>query len=463
MRLGMRIFLVVSVVASLAINQPAIAQSKSLVGTVCKHVGAKTKAGDKNLVCSKQGKKAIWKVLPKTNKPATQNGGSTQVNSPCTKVGEVVGNGPGSSLICQSKDGKSIWQILSPDNASQTDTSNQSPMPTSTTSPTSSCTKAPEFTENFIDPKYVRVVTPIGEQTGSGGVIAVRSYIHPSNDFLGQELPIYAPVDMTLNSASYYKLAEASVTYQPEYSLYFDAGCGISIKFFHIKGVVGKIAGAVPTSPSPSSAGQPVPLTAVKAGDQIGWYKLGENSVAFDFWVDDASHTNDFIVPSHFGSSNALHSVCPYDFYSADKKAIWLGKLGGPGGNPVQGTSCGVVNEGISGTADGMWFINQNTITDQLAIDGSYQSQIMFSVDADGIVRIGGLNTSSTLNQMMVDPQSPTWIRPADVKVGSSHCWSNSTQSVSVNVKSATTMSVVVGTGSCASLSNASSGRMYYR
>ncbi|MBI3430230.1 MAG: hypothetical protein HY050_09310 [Actinobacteria bacterium] len=306
-------------------------------------------------------------------------------------------------------------------------------------------------------------MTPIGEQTGSGGVIAVRSYIHPASKFLGQVLPIYAPADMTLNSASYYKPSGASATYQPEYSLYFDAGCGISVKFFHIKGVVGKVAGAVPMEPSPSSAGQQVPLTQVKAGEQIGWYKLGENSVAFDFWVDNAAHTNEFIVPSHFASSNTLHSVCPYDFYGPSKRATWLAKLGAPGSDPVPGTKCGVVSQGTSGTADGMWFISPETETDRLTYDGQYQSQIMFSVDPSGIVRIGGLNSSGTLMQMMVSPQASTWRKPSDVTVGSTHCWSTDSQSVSVSVTSGTTMSVVVGTGSCATLPNPSTGKIYYR
>lgn len=268
---------------------------------------------------------------------------------------------------------------------------------------------------------------------------------------------------MTLNSASYYKNASASVSYQPEYSLYFDAGCGISVKFFHIKGVVGKVASAVPTEPSSSSAGQPVTATPVKAGEQIGWYKLGENSVAFDFWVDNQAHTNDFIVPSHFATSNALHSVCPYDFYTPAKKAAWLAKLGAPGSDPVPGTTCGVVTEGEPGTADGMWFIGQDTITDHLSYDGAYQSQIMFSTDPSGIVRIGGLNASGSPTQMMVSPQASTWIKPSDVVVGSSHCWSNDTQSVAVTVTSKTTMSVIVGAGSCATLPATSTGKTYYR
>lgn len=391
----------------------------------------------------------------------------TMVGTPCTKLGAIAGNGPGGSVICTTKGKKKIWQVLprkSPSRQGQQNspqTPSNSPQPT--IAPTQNCTKLPEFTADFIDPSYVRDVTPIGEQTGTGGVIAVRSYIHPKSEFLGKELPIYAPVDMTLNSANYYKVAGASASYQPEYSLYFDAGCGISVKFFHIKGVVGKVAGVVPTEPMSSSAGQPVTPTRIRAGEQIGWYKLGENSVAFDFWVDNEAHANDFIVASHFASSNALHSVCPYDLYIPVKRDAWLAKLGAPGSDPVPGTSCGVVTEGLAGTADGMWFIGQDTITDHLTYDGAYQSQIMFSTDPSGLLRIGGLNASGSPTQMMVNPQSSTWIKPSDVVVGASHCWSNDTQSVAVTLTSKTTMSVIVGTGSCTTLPATSTGKTYYR
>jgi hypothetical protein len=321
----------------------------------------------------------------------------------------------------------------------------------------------PEFTYNFIDPKYVRVVTPIGEQTGSGGVIAVRSYVFPSQEFLGQELPIFAPMDMSLFQASYYKPPGSSSTYKPEYSLYFDAGCGITVSFFHIKGVVGKTADAVPTEASTSSAGQPIKATLVKAGEQIGWYKLGETSVAFDFWVDDAAVTNEFIVNSHFAESNALHSVCPYNYYSADKKAIWLAKLGASGSAPIPGTGCGVISQGVKGTADGMWFISESTQTDRLLYDGAYQSQIMFVVDPSGVLRIGGLNASGAPAQMMVSSNATTWKNPSDILIGATHCWSDSQQSVKVNVINEKTMAVLVGAGSCDALGSPASGRIYYR
>lgn len=399
------------------------------------------------------------------------------VGTKCTIVNQQRGDGPGRTVICKKVGSRKLWQLLvkskptpQQSSSSSVNTSSPSKSPdsqTNTPGPVSSsensCTKTPQFTYNFIDPKYVRVVTPIGEQTGSGGVIAVRSYVHPAIEFASQELPIYAPTDMTLSSASYYKPPGSSDTYKPEYSLYFEAGCGISVKFFHIKGVVGKVAGAVPVEPSNSSAGQTVKATSVKAGEQIGWYKLGETSVAFDFWVDDSAVTNKFIVQSHFSNSNALHSVCPYDFYSPDKKAIWLAKLGAPGSNPIPGTGCGSISQGVLGTADGMWFINESTENDRLVYDGAYQSQIMFSTDPNGIVRVGGLNASGPPAQMMVSSNESTWKKPSDITVGATHCWSNAQQSVRVNLISEKTMSVLVGVGNCDGLGSQSLGRIYYR
>ncbi len=384
----------------------------------------------------------------------------TLVGVSCKKIGTTMGDGPGRSVICKKKGAKNVWQVLQEKMPDQPPASSS---PSPSTQSTSNCQKLPEFTSDFIDPQYVRVVTPIGEQTGSGGVIAVRSYVHPSSQYIGKELPIFAPVDMVLTQASYYKPPGSSATYEPEYSLYFDAGCGISVKFFHIKGVVGKVASVVPTTAMNSSAGQPVKSTSVKAGEQIGWYKLGDNSVAFDFWVDNEAHTNDFIIASHFASSNALHSVCPYNFYTQAKKVIWLAKLGAPGSDPIPGTQCGIVTQGSAGTADGMWFIAPDTVTDRLSYDGAYQSQIMFTTDPSGIIRIGGLNASGSLNQMMVSPQSTTYRKPADVKIGDTQCWSTANQSVSVNVLSNTTMTVVVGAGSCNTLLNASAGKTYHR
>ena len=140
-----------------------------------------------------------------------------------------------------------------------------------------------------------------------------------------------------------------------------------------------------------------------------------------------------------------------------------MAKLGAPGSDPIPGTTCGTISEGVAGTAEGMWFISPNTLTDVLSFDGPYQSQIMFTTDASGTVRIGGLNASSGQMQMMVSSNAPTWKKPVDVRVGDSYCWSTAQQSVKVHVISTKSMAVLVAGGSCEAIGDAESGRTYQR
>ncbi len=378
--------------------------------------------------------------------PAAQ---ASMVGKPCTKAGAVTGDGPGRTVVCQRKNGRLVWVLAA------------SSGPSSGTS-TTRCTAPVRFTRDLIDPASVQVVTPIGGQTGSGGVIGIRSYIHTRPDLAGQRLPVYAPTAMTLASASYYKPPNAPADYAPEYSLFFEAGCGVRGSLFHIKGVVAPLAAVVPTAVSPSSGGQPVKNVRVKAGQQIGWYTSSPpNSVAFDLVVDNERHTNAFLSPQRFTTSNAQHAVCPWDYYRGAQRERWLSMLGAPSGTPVPGTACGTISQGRSGTAEGMWFL-PGAAVDVMTYDGPYQSQIMLTMDPAGSIRIGGLNPSGVLSQLILPTSEPSWRDPATVRVGDSHCWSETGRSVLVSVLDARRMRVVTGPGACSTLS-LDSGRTYSR
>jgi hypothetical protein len=371
------------------------------------------------------------------------------------------------------KKGKLLWQLMKAPNPGP------GPSPGPNPGPNPGCTTRPVFTQDLIDPSHVQVVVPIGQQTAFGGVLSVRSYIHSKPSLDGQKLPLYAPVDMTLIQAAYYNISQ-DPTYKPEYSLFFDAGCGIQVQLYHVKGVVGAVAQAVPKEPVPSSAGQPVTATPVKAGQQIGWFQ-GEagKSVAFDFRVEDSSRTNTFINQSRFtsspGASGELRAVCPYDFYVGAQRDRWLAKLGAPSSEPIPGTSCGTISQGTAGTAQGMWFFENakvNDLTyrgetwDEGMAAGQYQSQILLTVDPGGTIRIGGLNAARPLGQMMIGKQgagSETWKDPLAIKAGQEHCWSTASQSVKVRLSTnGAALTAVVGSGSCAMLDLAR-GQTYVR
>jgi hypothetical protein len=397
--------------------------------------------------------------------PAHANAGKK-----CTKVGQVNKK---QGTVCTRVGKTLVWKKSS----SSGDTSSRTGKSGGGTTNTS-CPSPVKFTKNFIDQSHVQAVTPIGGQTAFGGSIAIRSYVMPPRSLDGQRLPVFAPVDMTLYQASYYLPPGAPAGYQAEYALYFDAGCSVQVQFFHIKGVVGNVARAVPAAPSPSSAGQSVAQTKVLAGDQIGWFQ-GEagRSVAFDFRVEDELNKNSFINQSRFESSpngrGELHAKCPYDYYVEPLRSQWLAKLGSAGGVVVPGTPCGKPSQGVSGTANGLWFLPNAKVNDlkfegasfadaAVGPAGQYMSQIALTTDADGMVRIGGLNVASPLGQMMVGSNQATWKKPEDVKVGQTHCWTDSRQSVKVQLVSAASLVAVVGSGSCDSLSM-TSGRTYER
>lgn len=381
----------------------------------------------------------------------------------CTRAGQTRAV-KGVSFVCAKVKSRLVWTKRSTGSGGGT-------------SGGGACVASPSFTKNFIDPDHVQFVSPLGGQTAFGGVIAVRSYVHTKPSLHGQRLPLFAPVDMDLVQASYYLPAGAPAGYKAEYSLFFEFGCSLQLQLYHVKGVVGKVASAVPNVASSSSAGQQVTRTRVAAGEQIGWYE-GEagRSVAFDFRVEDSNKKNSFINQTRFEKSDKasgeLYAKCGYDYYVEPLKSVWMAKLGG-GEGPVPGTRCGLPSQGTAGTASGMWFlpgakVNETTYSGLSFSDpmvgpaGQYQSQIMLNTDPSGTVRIGGLNVAAPMGQMMIFSNQATWKQPESILIGQSHCWTDSRQSVKVEVISATAMLAVVGSGSCDSLA-AAAGLRYER
>ena len=321
------------------------------------------------------------------------------------------------------------------------------------------------FTRNLIDPGSITGVAPVGGQTGTGGILAVRSYVFPNRALRGKRLPIYAPTNMTFTAASYYTPAGAPAGYKPEYGLWFTTPCQLDVKLFHIKGVVGKVAAAAPKTSSGSSALNPVRPTPVAAGEQIGWYEPAEGSVAFDFWVDDLRITNSFLSPRRYVNSNALHAACPYQFYAKALRTVWYSKLGNQGGTAVPGTPCGVVTQGPKGSVIGQWFRERDVtkpVVDVLQYDGTYLSQAMVTYESTGDVRIGGFYAPGALLVSRQGPAAATWSDPRTMKVGELRCWSDGNRAVSLQLTDPTTLRAAV-TSDCSAPVPTTEWRTYYR
>ena len=365
------------------------------------------------------------------------------------------------TLICTASGAGLIWVAEKPGGTAGTGTAG-----TGTAAGPACLDTSVHFTHNLIDPADVSGVAPIGGQTGTGGIIAVRSYIYPLRSLVGQQLPLYAPVDMTLVGASHYQPPGALPGWLPEYSLYFDVGCGITLNLFHVKGISAPLAAVVPPAVTQSSAStQITPPLKVATGEQVGYYLPSNDGdgVSFDFWVNDAAVTNSFISPARYVGTNYVHAVCPYQFYVEPLRSVWYAKLGTQGGVAVPGTACGTVRQGNLGTAQGQWFRDPNPATghaDVLTNDGTYLSQGVITIESDGTVRIGGFWSPE---YVIIGPTDPSWADPNTVTSG--HCWFGTSvnQSVTVQLDSPTAMRVAVVNGPCPASVPASVWKTYYR
>lgn len=347
-------------------------------------------------------------------------------------------------------------------------TSRKGPINLPSPSPDSaSCEKEIQFTKFVIDPNLVRVVTPLGT-VGGGGEIVGRSYIFPKDDLAGQKIPLYMPADATLQQGAYYKSQGLPNSYKPEYSLYFDLGCGKSLSFFHIKEVIDPIKMRFPSVQN-ASAGNSVEPLDLKAGDLFGYYIPGPNSIAWDFIVEDSNVTNKFANQERYEAgygSNILHVACPYDLYSGEKKDEYYSLLGSAGGKIIPGVNCGTVSRDKLGSIEGQWFTNPDPESGmgEYKWNGPYHNPfpVVKEVDGNIDIYIGGTGI------VRINPNNSSYLDPE--KVTNEHCYliqptpSESVGYVYFKLISNTEMKVSYSeTGTCPTTFPDTGSQTYYR
>lgn len=280
------------------------------------------------------------------------------------------------------------------------------------------------FSEYFIDPKYVQKVGQIGVVHGSGKYIVERSYISIKEEYWEEKIPLYAPADMKLSSGSRYNLNDGK--YLDDYALDFNAGCGIQVTLGHVKEVVPVIEEKLPEAKGDSRT-QSLGDIEFKAGELIGYYiqQRGEGAVAgFDFITRDYNFENTFINQERYqdrSSQNLLHGVCPYDFYTGEKKEAYYNLLGSAGGVLFKEKDCGNASRDVPGTISGMWFLDKEIsgypFEEEGYKDGDYGSTLPISGD-EAQVTIGNLGSSNTI---AIYADNPTYKLPWDVR--DEHCY----------------------------------------
>ncbi len=331
------------------------------------------------------------------------------------------------------------------------------------------CTTPVVFSEYIIDPASVKVVSQIGIVGGGNTELVGRSYVFAKDGLEGTRLPMMAPTDIEVIGAGHYIPDGAPVGYAPEWSLLHESGSGETIELIHVKDVADAIKDVAGTAISASSAYQNLPKRIpFRAGETFGWYIKGLNSIAWDFIVRRDDVTNKFANQSRYmmGNSNILHVVCPYDLFTASKRAAYYSLIGSVSGAPVAGASCGTVERDVNGTPAGQWFLNASA-TSFLANtkDGDYGNPLPIVLGPDRTVQIGHMGPS---NDLRIDASNPTWRDPATITT--EWCYqSASLPAVAgawlwLRMVSVAQMDVAFGqTGGCPAAFPASNSRHYYR
>ncbi|MEK7691402.1 MAG: hypothetical protein AAB425_10330, partial [Bdellovibrionota bacterium] len=209
------------------------------------------------------------------------------------------------------------------------------------------------FTELVTDVDSLKYVTPLPALAG-GAVFEGRSYMMVKDELMGIRIPIRAPTRMTLKSTSHYIPPGAPAGYEPEWALTFDIECSdVGILFAHIKVVVDRIREVSDETVSQSSATQMVKKEIqFEAGEVIGYFIRGKNSLAWDFLVTDWRIENRFANQARYRKSGdkLLHVICPFQLYPEKLQRQFLDRLGDFGGTQTPGMTCGTVARDVPGT-----------------------------------------------------------------------------------------------------------------
>jgi len=325
------------------------------------------------------------------------------------------------------------------------------------------------FTHPIMALDDIALVTPIGLVGGGGTEIVGRSYIFPRTD--GDEpLTLFAPTAMKLIGGVRYVPPDAPEGYVPDWALAFAPDCSsrVLIELYHVKDVVPALRDAIGDEPKASSAWQQVQTPVhFEAGEPIGAYVHGVNSVAFDFIVRDEDVTNPFHTPERYATSNLLHVVCPYAYYTPELRSEFEALLGAPGADPVPGTDCGNVAIDVPSALAGQWFFDPDPASGRgnLELIDGYGNPHPIVRNPDRSITFG--NVGASIQGQRVYPEHETWRDPREVT--DEHCYqlgapgSPSGWLYYVLVSGSEMKLYQSPTGECPSEPPTTGGRNYYR
>jgi hypothetical protein len=373
---------------------------------------------------------------------------SPVLGGPCAKAGSTIGGGPGVTWVCTKKGATLVWQKLAGQTGTPVNTPTKPGIDPTYHTPCKS-NPHPVFTANLTDPNDIRLIQPLG----LGEVEPrFRTFLWIDTAVAPAKIPIYAPIAGNFVNGVY-----KDVKGLVDYDLHFVVSCQIWFTINHVSNPIAAIRQDLPSTPQVGTTqtdGVPVKhILHFKAGQLIGYTTGTTLAHDFDFGVFDTTHVNKFSNLTRFKVNGAntkyLTAVCPYDFFTPAKRAVWYSKFGET--SPVPNATCGQINQDVAGTIAGMWFAGGTSV-------GSLPVNLMVGVYIDGSIQISGQDISPI---PVIDQSNPTYATPASVTT--QHCYAQNNEYYFFNVLSATEIQLSSGTGTCPATFSSTGAKNYFR
>lgn len=320
----------------------------------------------------------------------------------------------------------------------------------------------PVFSAKIFDQAQVAYITPLGELNGGYEESSTIAGVMINNKD-ANEIPVYAPTKMTLDSYSYHVLE----TEPPNWALDFKIDDETSINFHHLSTAVSKIVEVTTDTPklNDSRTNPPKKKITFEAGELIATTSGTSKAHNWNIYLYNQNTKNAFTNQARYEKDSSsvgqrlITGKCPFDYYDASVKQEFLALMGYSA--PGQSADCGSISSDVAGTLSGMWHFQAENVGNDY--DGAYANPFSIYMTSDKTIVLADINKI----QPRLASKNSTYKDPA--LVTDSHCYNltdSSNRAIGFayfKIVSATEMQMSYGNNTCPAEFPATGAKTYYR
>lgn len=219
------------------------------------------------------------------------------------------------------------------------------------------------FSHDMFDTSLIKNITPLGELNGGGEEATALNGVMMNIKIVGKkaidEVAIYAPTDMKLQSYAYTEYGGEPATW----TLRFTINNYLNIRFDHVNKASKAVVKVTTNKPTKNDSTDKMPKEELylKAGDLIGYTTGTSRGHNWNIYLYDTRNENTFVNMERYkndkGRSVYLNSVCPFSYYPSQMQKKYIKLMGATA--PGQSNDCGNASNDIKGTISGMWHLGK--------------------------------------------------------------------------------------------------------